>query len=370
MQYRNIGNTGCKVSALGFGTMRLPLINPDDAAAIDENQAIAMLRHAIDSGINYFDTAYGYHNHMSEVLVGKALLDGYRDKVYLATKLPMWNVNCPEDFDRFLNEQLSKLQTDYIDFYLLHALDREKWEKVKEHGIIEKMHTAKAEGKVRHIGFSFHDDLEVFKTIVDEFDGCEFCQIQYNYIDVDYQAGTEGLEYAAAKGLGVIIMEPLLGGKLATPVDLVAEKLPEGKTPVQNALDFLWNRPEVSLVLSGMGNLQMVDENIAYASASKENSLTEADLAKYTAAKEVFDTLTVVPCTHCEYCIPCPAGVKIPDVFAAYNNITTGGRRKVKELFPDIEYNAGLCRKCGACESKCPQQIQIIDELRKIIDKF
>lgn len=371
MKYRAVGKTDFSASALGFGCMRFPLLEAGNDKSVDEAEAVRILRFAIDSGVNYIDTAYGYHGGTSELIVGKALKDGYREKVSLATKLPLWNLSCTEDFDRLLSEQLSKLQTDHIDFYLLHAVNNESWEtKVKPFGIIEKMLEAREKGLIRHIGFSFHDDLGVFKKVIDECDAFEFCQIQLNYIDVDTQAGLEGLEYAAAKGLGVIVMEPLLGGKLANPKKNVEELIDDKKSPVEWALDFLWNRPEVSLILSGMGSMQMVRDNLAYADKAAVGMLTGQDLDMLAGVKKEFDSLTVVPCTGCEYCMPCPSGVMIPKVFAAYNEIASGGRRRVKELFPDIEVNASLCKKCGKCESKCPQQIKIIDSLKMIVDKF
>ncbi len=368
MKYRVLGKTGAEVSVLGFGCMRLPVLENDQ---IDEAEAIRIIRNGIDNGINYLDTAFGYHNGQSEILVGKALKDGYRNKAYLATKLPLWNVKCEEDVDKIFNEQLSKLDTDYIDFYLLHAVNNESWEtKVLKFDIIPKLEKKLAEGKIKHLGFSFHDDLDVFKKIVDSYDGFEFCQIQFNYIDTDYQAGLEGLEYAASKGLGVIVMEPLLGGKLANPHEKIAALLPDKKTPVEWALDFIWNRPEVGMLLSGMGTEQMVNDNITYADNSYVGILSEDEVSMLSEAKRIFDEMNLVPCTGCEYCMPCPAGVRIPEVFSAFNKITEGGRRLVKEIFPDIEANASLCKKCGKCESACPQHIGIINTLKNVIDKF
>ena len=368
MKYRVLGKTGAEVSALGFGCMRLPVLENDQ---IDEAEAIRIIRNGIDNGINYLDTAFGYHGGQSEILVGKALKDGYRNKAYLATKLPLWNIKCEEDVDKIFNEQLSKLDTDYIDFYLLHAVNNESWEtKVLKFDILPKLEKKLAEGKIKHLGFSFHDDLEVFKKIVDSYDGFEFCQIQFNYIDTDYQAGLEGLEYAASKGLGVIVMEPLLGGKLANPHEKIAAILPKEKTPVEWALDFIWNRPEVGMLLSGMGTEQMVTDNIGYADNSYVGMLSEDDVSMLSEAKHIFDEMNLVPCTGCEYCMPCPAGVRIPEVFSAFNKITEGGRRLVKEIFPDIETNASLCKKCGKCESACPQHIEIIKTLKNVVDKF
>ncbi len=368
MRYRVLGKTGVEVSALGFGCMRFPTLEGD---AIDEAKAIEMIRFGIDNGINYLDTAFFYHGGNSERLVGKAVKDGYREKAYIATKLPLGNVNCEDDVERIFNEQLEKLDVNYIDFYLLHAVNNDSWDnRVVKYNIMPKLEKLKAQGKIRHIGFSFHDDLWVFKKVIDAYDGFEFCQIQFNYIDVDYQAGVEGLEYAASKDLGVIVMEPLLGGKLANLNEKVAEKLGEEKNPVEWALDFVWNRPEVGMLLSGMGSMQMVEDNIGYAEKAQAGMLSERQLNMLADAKRTFDELNLVPCTGCEYCMPCPAGVLIPQVFSAFNNITVGGRRLVKEIFPDIENNASLCKKCGKCEAACPQHIKIIDMLKTVIDKF
>lgn len=369
MEYRKMGLTGVDVSALGFGCMRLPVIEGTDK--IDEQEAIRIIRMGIDNGINYLDTAFFYHSGESERLVGKAVKDGYREKAYIATKLPLGEIKCEEDVERIFNEQLKKLDVDYVDFYLLHAVNNDSWDnKVIKFDILPKIEKLISEGKIKHFGFSFHDDLWVFKKVIDAYDGFEFCQIQLNYIDTDYQAGIEGLEYAAAKGLGVIAMEPLLGGKLAAPHEIVAEKLDKSKTPVEWALDFLWNRPEISMLLSGMGNEKMVTENIGYACNSSVGMLKETDLEMLREAKSAFDDLTAVNCTGCEYCMPCPFGVEIPKVFAAYNNITTGGRRLVKEIMPDIEYVAERCQKCGACVKACPQHIDIPDKLHKIKNQF
>lgn len=370
MKYRKMGKTETDVSILGFGCMRLPVID-GDGDKIDEAKAIEIIRNGIDNGINYLDTAFGYHGGNSERLVGKALKDGYREKAYLATKLPLWSVNCEDDVYKIFNEQLQKLDTDYVDFYLLHAVNNESWEtKVLEFDILPKLEKLKEQGKIKHLGFSFHDDLHIFKKIIDSYDGFEFCQIQLNYIDVDYQAGLEGLEYAASKGLGVIVMEPLLGGKLAQLNEKVADVLPKEKTAVEWALDFIWNRPEVSMLLSGMGTMQMVEDNISYADKAEAGMLSEKELSVLDDAKKAFDEMNLVPCTGCEYCMPCPAGVQIPKVFSAFNNITVGGRRLVKEIFPDIETNASLCQKCGKCEEACPQHIKISEMLRTVKNQF
>ena len=369
MQYRKFGNTGAEVSALGFGCMRLP-INEDNT--INEEKAIAMIRHAIDSGVNYVDTAYPYHQQTSELLVGKALKDGYRDKVYLADKLPIWLLETEEDFDKYLDEQLKKLDTDHIDFYLLHALSRERFEeKVKKLNIVKKLEEAKAAGKIRHVGFSFHDSLEVFKEIIDYYDGWEFCQIQYNYINVNYQAGMEGLKYAASRGLGVVIMEPLLGGKLANLAPHVAEAFPaDGKTHVEYALDWLWDQEEVSLLLSGMTEPDQVEKNLEYASRSSIGMVTEEEKAYYAKAKEIFDKMALVNCTKCAYCMPCPFGLNIPEIFAAYNMTASHGMTAAKEAYAALETKADACRACHHCEKECPQHIKISEIMPKVAKVF
>ena len=368
MQYRKMGNTGIEVSALGFGCMRLP-INEDKT--INEEKAIAMIRHAIDNGVNYVDTAYPYHQGTSEIVVGKALKDGYREKIYLADKMPMMKVECAEDFDRILDEQLEKLGVEYIDFYLFHALNKERFEeKVKKFNLIDKIEAAKAAGKIRHVGFSFHDSLETFKEIIDFYDGWEFCQIQYNYINVNYQAGMEGLKYAASKGLGVIIMEPLLGGKLANLAPHVAEAFPAGKSPIEYALDWLWDQKEVSLLLSGMTEPEHVEANLEYASRSSIGMVTEEERAVYAKAKEIFDRASLVDCTKCEYCMPCPFGLNIPGIFAAYNMSASHGMAAGKAAYEEMATKADSCRACHRCEKECPQNIKISEIMPKVAKIF
>ena len=267
MQYRPFGKLDWKGSALGFGCMRLPSADGQRASPdVDEAEAIRMLRHAIDHGVNYVDTAYPYHEGKSELVVGRALRDGYREKVRLATKLPVWIVQGPQDFDRFLNEQLAKLQTDHIDFYLLHGLNKASWTNVVlKHGLLGLAERALADGRIRHLGFSFHDDYACFEEIVNGSDLWTFCQIQYNYMDMEDQAGTRGLKLAAEKGLAVVIMEPLMGGRLADPPPAIRETIagdPAHRSPAQLAFEWLWDQPEVSVVLSGMSAMSQVVENL------------------------------------------------------------------------------------------------------------
>lgn len=371
MQYKEFGKTGKKISILGFGAMRLPMMKKGDEQVIDEKEAISMIRYGIDEGINYLDTAYPYHDGESEILVGKALKDGYREKTYLATKCPVWNVKKEEDFDFYLNEQLEKLQTDYIDFYLLHALDKDRFkDPVEKFNLIDKMEKAKEEGKIKHMGFSFHDDLESFKHMIDATDKWDFCQIQFNYINTDYQAGLEGLRYAASKGIAVIVMEPLLGGKLANPPKNVAETLGSEKTSVEWALDFVWGNQEVDLLLSGMSTMEQLKENIRYASHTKVGELTKEERAFYQEAKKIYDTMALVPCTKCEYCLPCPFELAIPNIFEAYNTSASVNMEKAKELYDKIEVNASFCTQCRTCEEACPQHIEISQVMGEVEGAF
>jgi uncharacterized protein len=365
MQYRKFGKLDWQTSALGFGCMRLPTLD-GKAANIDQEKVNEMLHTAIEAGVNYFDTAYVYHDQRSEIALGKALAGGYRERVRIATKSPVWMIKESADFDRFLDEQLQRLQTGTIDFYLLHALERERWSEIQRLDLLRRAEAAKADGRIRHFGFSFHDNLETFKQIVDGYDAWDFCQIQYNYMDVETQAGTEGLRYAAANGLAVVIMEPLLGGKLA--LDLPAtrpvwEAAARKRKPADWALQWLWNQPEVSLVLSGMSTLEQVQENLRSASASGVGELESAELELVAKVRDVVNSLSPIPCTQCEYCLPCPNGVNIPRNFSVYNQVAMydaleDRRFEYKRWIPDPE-KAAACIQCDECLSKCPQKIQI-----------
>jgi predicted aldo/keto reductase-like oxidoreductase len=364
MQYRDFGKTGWRGSALGFGCMRLPVINGDNGT-IDEPEAIHMIRHAIDQGVNYVDTAYGYHRTNSERLVGKALKDGYRERVALATKLPCWLVKEASDFDRLLNEQLEKLQTDHIDFYLLHALDLNRWNIMRDLGVVDWLQKTKASGRIRHIGFSFHDKYPAFQQIVDGNPNWEFCQIQYNYMDIENQAGTAGLKYAAARGLGVVVMEPLLGGRLVNPpqpIQAIWDGAAIRRSPADWALQWLWAQPEVSVVLSGMSTRQQVSENLASADQANLQPFSAADYERVSQVRAKYNELCPVPCTHCDYCQPCPNQVNIPRIFELYNqafmyNRMENNRREYDRM--PMEERADMCLTCAECEEKCPQHIAI-----------
>lgn len=364
MQYRKFGKLDWKVSALGFGCMRLPTIGGENAN-IDEPEATRMVYYAIDHGVNYLDTAYPYHGENSERFLGRALQGGYREKIRLATKLPCWKVEAAEDFDKLLDEQLEKLQTEQIDFYLFHALNGERWHRVRDLGVLERAEGAIADGRIGHLGFSFHDEYAVFQEIVDAYDWT-FCQIQYNYMDIENQAGAKGLKYAVSKGLAVVIMEPLLGGRLVAPPQPIQarwDSAPRKRTPADWALQWLWNQPEVSVVLSGMTAMEHVVENVASAEVSAVNTLTEAELALIDRVRERYKELCPIPCTKCGYCMPCPNGVDIPRNFSVYNegvmyDKPDRARDGYNNWMPE-EARASACIQCRECEDKCPQSIPI-----------
>jgi uncharacterized protein len=374
MQYRKFGKLDWKASALGFGAMRLPTLDGNRMGSnIDGKEAIRMIHRAIDGGVNYVDTAFGYHAGKSEIITGKALKDGYRNKTMLATKLPVWNVNAPGDFERLLGEQLAKLDTDHIDFYLFHALGRQSWKKVIDFGLLEKAEAARAAGKIGHIGFSFHDEADSFTEIIDGYEGWEFCQIQYNYMDTEFQAGTKGLEYAAAKGLAVVVMEPVRGGRLAVPpreIESIFNSHAIKRSPSEWALQWVWNHPEVSLVLSGMNTMEQVEQNLAAASRSSANSFSASEHEVIRKVSEIFQSRTSVPCTSCGYCMPCPSGVDIPRNFTLYNDgiiyANPENARVGYNVFMAENERAKNCIQCKACEAKCPQKIIISELMPKI----
>ncbi|HEY68072.1 MAG TPA: aldo/keto reductase [Thermoflexia bacterium] len=372
MQYRKFGRLDWEVSALGFGCMRFP-IKGNDTSNIDEPEATKMLHYAIDHGVNYLDTAYPYHGGNSELFVGRVLKGGYREKVRLATKLPCWLVESSQDFDKYLNEQLQKLQTDHVDFYLLHGLNQDRWQKMSALGVLEWAEGAIADGRIGYLGFSFHDKYKVFKEIVDAYDGWAFCQIQYNYMDIENQAGTKGLKYAASKGLAVVIMEPLLGGRLVNPPQPIQDlwnTAAKKRTPADWALQWLWNQPEVSVVLSGMSTMQQVKENVASADASGIGILTEEELALIARVREKYRELCPIPCTRCGYCMPCPNGVDIPRNLTVYNQAVMydkldHSRTEYNKWIPE-EARAGACVQCRECEEKCPQDIPISEWMVRV----
>ncbi len=379
MLYRTMKKNGDKLSILGFGCMRLPEKN----GKIDEDRASQQLHHAIDNGVNYIDTAMFYHRGTSESFLGRALSGSYRERVKLATKLPYWNAKDRNDMDNLLRAQLSMLKTDHIDYYLIHNLNGPGWKTMQDLGIIDFIERAKRDGRIVNCGFSFHSTLHEFKMIINNYDW-DFCQIQYNYLDEQNQAGTEGLEYASSKGLGVIIMEPLRGGILAgkvpPSVQEIWDRVEIRRTPAEWALRWVWNRPEVTVVLSGMNNERHIEENLLIACQALPGSLSNSELDLIRDVVNKYRTIMKVGCTGCRYCMPCPSGVDIPTCFEIYNSGFMMGNRKeamynylgrcTDVLGKDNPSYASLCRQCGLCEKHCPQEIKIRSGLKDVAKEF
>lgn len=359
--------------------MRLPLVEatPDahgnvaEERSIDEPLATAMLRFAIDQGVNYLDTAYSYHGGQSEWVVGRALANGYREKVKLATKLPCWLVREPADFDRLLDAQLRKLNVSHVDFYLLHALRGESWEKVKALGVLEFLTRAVADGRIRHPAFSIHDEFPVFKEILDAYPWA-MCQIQLNYMDEDYQAGLAGLQYAGYKEVPVVIMEPLRGGKLAQDppeeVKQVWQQAKKKKSPAEWAFRWVCDFPETTVVLSGMSTMEQVKENVKIFDRCKSPCLDVQENYLVDKVKQIYRRRLAIGCTQCGYCMPCPHNVNIPHILDLYNDYAMFG--SVEGAFLTYKSlvtrgrDASLCVECGKCEELCPQNLPIIRALR------
>ena len=371
MLYRKIEKE--EVSLLGIGCMRFPTI--DDK--IDKEKTYEMLKYAVDNNINYFDTAYIYHNGQSESFIGEFIEEyNLREKIKLATKLPSWLIKNHEDMYKYLDEQLNNLKTDYIDFYLMHSLNKEDFDNLVKCGVFEFLDDIKRRGKAKYVGFSFHDSFEVFKEIVDSYEW-DFAQIQYNYIDEEYQAGTKGLKYAHEKGLAVVIMEPLRGGKLANNIseDILDNIKHTNKSAVELGFEFLYDKEEISVVLSGMSTIEQIKENIEIVDKyGKVNSLTPDEKVAISNLRDAIREKMVVRCTNCRYCVPCPMNVEIPKAFEVLNNASMfedvdAFRYKYRALEKD-NIDPSRCIKCGKCEKICPQNIDIINKLELVKNTF
>lgn len=374
MQYRTMPGKEDQLSILGFGCMRFPM---NAEKKIDEEKALSMLRYAYQNGVNYFDTAWPYHNGQSEPLLGRFISENDRSKLRIATKMPSWLINSYEDMESYLDQQLSNLQTTYIDYYLLHAMNSGFFANLTKHDVFRFLDEMKKKGKIRYAGFSFHDKYTVFKKVVDSY-AWDFCQIQLNFFDTIIQAGLKGMRYAASKGMGIIVMEPLRGGKLVNHIpDEVQAVWNRSKlhiSPVDRALRWVWNMPEVTLLLSGMSCMEQVGENLKIADACKSNELTTGELKLYHEARKIYLKKIPVPCTGCRYCMPCPHQVNIPDSFGVYMDahMFSDRERHTREYawFVAEENRAGKCVQCGACVPKCPQHINIPEELAKVKEFF
>lgn len=367
MEMRKMEKLGVETSLLGFGCMRFPQ-TPE--GKIDEVLTEKMLDRAIAQGVNYIDTAYPYHDGQSEVVAGKILKKYDRNSYYLATKLPVWLVNTVEDVDKYLEEQLAKLQTDHIDFYLMHAMGKERWNKMLEIGCVKRLEELKEQGKIKYLGFSFHDKYEVFEEILNYRDW-DFCQIQLNYMDAKEQAGLKGYQLAADKGIPVIVMEPVKGGSLAVFAEDITAKLKElnpEATPASFALRWVGSLPGVKVILSGMSSMEQVEDNLGTFADFKP--LSEQEQSTIRQVTEILRSRVQNGCTGCRYCMPCPAGVDIPGCFAAWNTY------HMYQNYHSVSWNWEMvlgdahqpknCVQCGKCEAQCPQKIAIREDLKKV----
>lgn len=381
MLYRKMPKNGDKLSILGFGCMRLPML---EDYAIDQERAINQIRSAVDGGVNYLDTAWPYHGGYSEGLLGLALKDGYREKVKIATKLPSWLIKTRGDMDSYLERQLERLSTDKIDYYLLHALDGDSWDKLDALGVREFLDKAITDGHIVNAGFSYHGSSDDFSRIVDAYPWI-LCQLQYNFLDEQLQAGNAGLKYAASKRLGVVVMEPLRGGNLAIPdappaIKEIWNHAEQKRTPVEWALRWIWDHPEVTVVLSGMNEESHIKENLALAEAGFPDSLTDKERNIVAQAAEKYRELMKVGCTGCGYCMPCPSDVMIPEIFETYNKMHMFGNEVEAKFMYAARMSGDLtgrepgfasqCVECGQCVEKCPQHLEIPEHLAAAAEQF
>ncbi len=369
MKYRTYGKLGIQGSAFGLGCMRFNGAASGDSV-IDEQKAVSLIRRAIDGGVTYMDTAYVYLDRTSEIVLGKALQDGYRDKVTIATKMPSEAVHDRASMEALLDEELRKLQTDHIDFYLMHGIDLAKWEYFQSIGAPEFFEDMKQAGKIRYKCFSFHGPYDQYEKILTAYDW-DMVQIQYNFMDIHNQAGTKGLELAGSMGIPVVIMEGLLGGRLAKApenVQAIYDAFPVKRSPVEWAFRWLCNHPEVSVVLSGCNEAEQIDENLKIFDTVEPGIMTDEELKLIDDVREAYLSRTRIGCTGCRYCMPCPNGVDIPGVFSAWNNqsLYNADMKTDWNLTQIREHDQGAdkCVGCGACEAACPQHLGIIDGLK------
>jgi predicted aldo/keto reductase-like oxidoreductase len=368
MIYREFGKTGIKVSVLGFGAMRLPMKEINGNKVVDEDLSIKMIQRSFELGVNYIDTAYGYCNHQSEIVVGKAL-KGWREKVYLSTKSPIWNIEKTDDYRRILEEQLKKLDVNYIDFYHFHSLNWQSFQdKVLKFKLIEEAIKAREEGLIKHISFSFHDKAEFMKKIVDTAGIFETVLCQYNLLD---RSNEESIEYVAKKGIGVAVMGPVGGGRLSDFPYLMNVFKEKYKSPVEIALKFVLGNKNVSVALSGMNSIEMVEENVKIVNSKKFLNKSEIKLIEEIIKER--KKVGEIPCTGCQYCLPCPQNIPIPHIFSLFNQYILLGSERQKNAYMeigskenDVRKKADSCIECGQCEEKCPQKIKIREELKKI----
>ena len=371
MQYRKMGKLGIEVSAFGVGCMRFPMYtNEEGKRVVDQELANKIIHTAIENGVNYLDTAYVYSDKQAEKVLGIALQGGWREKVYVATKLPIWDCHKTEDMYRLYEEQRTNLQVDCIDFYLIHCLGRDQWRRMRDLGVREFLNDLKAEGKIKYACFSFHDNYEAFEEIINDYDW-DMCQLQFNYMDIHNQATIKGVELAGEKNIPVVIMEGLLGGRLANVPDTVQavfDSYPEKRSAVEWAFRWLCNFPQVGTVLSGVTDMAQTMDNLAIFDRTGVGIMSDEELAIVDKAREEYLRRTKVGCTGCRYCMPCPCGVDIPAIFGTWNeafkyNTNIAGNGHYNHMVKEGK-GADQCVECGACMEMCPQQLNIPELLK------
>lgn len=379
MLYRKLGKTGIDLSVLGFGCMRLPTID-NKTDKIDYPKAKHLIHHAVGRGVNFVDTAYFYHAQVfgqrgeSEAFLGEALSGGWREKVHVATKMPVYKIFQREQMDEILKEQLERLRTDYVDFYLLHGLNGELWDRMRNLGVREFLNEKKAEGKFRFPAFSFHGKVEDFIRICNEYEWA-YAQIQYNYMDISFQAGRRGIRHAAEKGMGVVVMEPLRGGKLARNLPKEVTSILNGfsikRSPAEWALRFVWDEAGVSSLLSGMNAMDQVEENIRAADNGHPDSLTSDEISMFDKLRNAMEARKKADCTACRYCMPCASGVDIPGVLTALNSAAIwNDPNPWFTEYLSVDGKAGKCTECKVCEDICPQKLPISSLMKEAVSVF
>lgn len=369
MEYRLMERLEERPSLLGFGCMRLPTV-PDSNGVVDEAKTKEMIGRAINAGVTYFDTAYPYHSGQSEKVLGRVMKNWDRKQYLLATKLPLWLIKSRDDVERVFAEQLERLQTDYVDFYLFHGIGKDRWQLMKDLELIPLLEQYQEQGKIRHLGFSFHDDYEVFEEVMNARQW-DFCQIQLNYMDENFQAGLKGCRLAEKLGVPIIVMEPVKGGSLATlPEDVAAyfRQQDPSKSIASWAVRWAAGAPAVKVVLSGMSNMEQVEDNIK--TFDSFHPLNEQEQKTVAKVVEAIRARVKNGCTGCQYCMPCPFGVDIPRNFAVWNeHAMYQNDRHARYMYQTVlteEQRADHCQKCGACETKCPQKISIRADLQRL----
>lgn len=374
MKYRRFKDTDIKLSLFGLGCMRFPTEEDADGnQRVKKDEAITLIHAALERGVNYFDTAYPYHRGESEPILGEALTSANREDAFIATKSPVWDIKQHDDFERIIDEQLERLNTDYIDFYLLHSLNRKYWDTARKNDALRFLDKVRGDKRVRFAGFSFHDNFDVFQEILQAYDW-DITQIQLNFLDQEYQAGLKGLRLASERGVPVVVMEPLRGGRLASPPSgEIAEawnKSAARRTPVEWAFRWLYNLPQINVILSGVTTMEQLKEDVEIFDRAEANCMSQEELRIVDEVKRLYETKLVVGCTGCNYCMPCPSRVEIPSIFELYNNSSlyndlTRQGKFYRKWFDETGRGAQACIECGKCEEACPQELPVIELLKE-----